>query len=93
MDLRNTRTTILNTGDAEAKREEIRQYFHATYSLDEALYETLSSEAAFYLRPEPLRHPLIFYLGHTAAFYINKLLVAKIADRRINPHAKDRSAG
>lgn len=85
MDLRNTRTTILNTGDAEAKREEIRQYFHATYSLDEALYETLSSEAAFYLRPEPLRHPLIFYLGHTAAFYINKLLVAKIADRRINP--------
>ena len=85
MDLRNTRTTILNQGDAEEKREEIRQYFHATYSLDEQLYETLAAEEAFYLRPEPLRHPLIFYLGHTAAFYINKLIVAKIANQRINP--------
>ncbi len=85
MDLRNTRTTILNQCDAEEKREEIRQYFHATYSLDEQLYETLAAEKAFYLRPEPLRHPLIFYLGHTAAFYINKLIVAKITNRRVNP--------
>ena len=42
-------------------------------------------KAAFYLRPEPLRHPLIFYLGHTATFYINKLIVAKITNQRINP--------
>ena len=42
MELRNTRTTILNQGDADEKREEIRQYFHATYSLDEQLYETLA---------------------------------------------------
>ena len=85
MDLRNTRTVLLNAGDATQKREEIRQYFHATYSLDEQLYETLASEAAFYLRPEPLRHPLIFYLGHTATFYINKLIVAKITNQRISP--------
>ena len=85
MDLRNTRTTILNRGDVDEKREEIRQYFHATFSLDEQLYEVLASEKAFYLRPEPLRHPLIFYLGHTATFYINKLIVAKITNRRINP--------
>ena len=85
MDLRNTRTTILNQCSAEEKREEIRQYFHATFSLDEQLYETLAAENAFYLRPEPLRHPLIFYLGHTATFYINKLIVAKITNQRINP--------
>ena len=85
MDLRNTRTTILNQGDADAKREEIRRYFHATYSLDEKLYETLAEDAAFFLRAEPLRHPLIFYLGHTACFYINKLIVARITSRRINP--------
>ena len=85
MDLRNTRTTILNQGNANEKREEIRQYFHATYSLDEQLYDTLASENAFYLRPEPLRQPLIFYLGHTATFYINKLMVAKITNQRINP--------
>ena len=43
MDLRNTRTTILNQGGASAKREEIRQYFQATYSLDEQLYDVLSA--------------------------------------------------
>ncbi|MDY0170780.1 MAG: putative 4-mercaptohistidine N1-methyltransferase [Thermoguttaceae bacterium] len=85
MNLRDTRTPILNQGHAEQKREEIRHYFHATYSLDEQLYDTLADEAAFYMRSEPLRHPLIFYLGHTAAFYINKLIVAGIANERINP--------
>jgi len=85
MELRNTRTTILNEGDPEVKREEIRQYFHATYSLDEQLYDTLVRDEAFYLRPEPLRHPLIFYLGHTAVFYINKLSIAKLIDHRLNP--------
>ena len=85
MELRNTRTPILNQGTSEEKREEIRRYFHATYSLDEQLYETLAAEEAFTLRPEPLRHPLIFYLGHTAAFYINKLIVARITNQRINP--------
>ncbi len=85
MDLRNTRTTILNSGDAEEKREEIRQYFHDTYTLDEKLYETLASDEAFYLRPEPLRHPLIFYLGHTATFYVNKLIVGKLSEQRFNP--------
>jgi len=85
IELRNTRTTILNEGTPEAKREEILRYFHATYSIDEQLYDTLASDEAFYLRPEPLRHPLIFYLGHTAAFYINKLSIAKLIDHRIHP--------
>ncbi len=85
MELRCTRTTILNQGDPDEKREEIRRYFHATFSLDEQLYETLAKDEAFYLRAEPLRHPLIFYLGHTAAFYINKLIVARITNQRINP--------
>ena len=81
MDLRNTRTPILNQGTAEEKREEIRRYFNATFTLDEQLYDTLADDKAFYLRPEPLRHPLIFYLGHSATFYVNKLIVAKIIER------------
>jgi 5-histidylcysteine sulfoxide synthase/putative 4-mercaptohistidine N1-methyltranferase len=85
MELKNTRTTILDQGEPEAKREEIRQYFHATFSLYEQLFETLQAESAFYLRPEPLRHPLIFYYGHTATFYINKFNIAKISNRRIDP--------
>jgi len=85
MKLRNTRTTILNEGTPERKREEIRAYFHQTYSIDEQLYETLADDDAFYLRAEPLRHPLIFYLGHTASFYVNKLIIARIISERINP--------
>ncbi|WP_029909955.1 5-histidylcysteine sulfoxide synthase [Pelobacter seleniigenes] len=86
MDLRKTRTIVLNEGSAEDKREQIRDYFHKSFSIDEQLYDTLAHDNAFYLRAEQLRHPLIFYLGHTAVFYINKLVVAKIIDERINPH-------
>ena len=85
MELRNTRTTILNTGTPDEKRSEIRAYFHKTYSIDEQLYDTLADDEAFCLRAEPLRHPPIFYLGHTAVFYINKLIVARIIEERINP--------
>ena len=67
----------LDTGDPEAKREEIRQYFHATYDAYEALFETLASPEAYTTRADPLRHPLIFYYGHTAVFFINKLVLAK----------------
>ncbi|MGI6300147.1 MAG: 5-histidylcysteine sulfoxide synthase [Verrucomicrobiota bacterium] len=85
MNLRDTRTIVLNQGTPSEKREEIRRYFHATFDLDEKLYELLASKEAFYLRPEPLRHPLIFYFGHTASFFINKLIVAGIRTQRINP--------
>ncbi|WP_020675754.1 5-histidylcysteine sulfoxide synthase [Geopsychrobacter electrodiphilus] len=85
MDQRSTRTIILNNGTVEDKRREIRDYFHQSFSLDEKLYDLLDCDAAFYLRAEPLRHPLIFYFGHTASFYINKLIVAGIISTRINP--------
>jgi len=85
MDLRNTRTIILNGGTPDEKRAEVRDYFQKSYLIEEQLYESLASDAAFYLRAEPLRHPLIFYLGHTAAFYVNKLIIARIITERINP--------
>ena len=85
MELRKTRTTILNAGDPEEKRAEILQYFHATYDIDEKLYETLKYDETFYRRADRLRHPLIFYLGHTATFFINKLTIARTIDQRINP--------
>ncbi|MDD2898778.1 MAG: 5-histidylcysteine sulfoxide synthase [Desulfuromonadaceae bacterium] len=85
MELRSTRTTILNQGDPEQKRDEILAYFHATFDIDEQLYETLACDDAFFCRADRLRHPLIFYFGHTATFYINKLIVARVIDARINP--------
>ncbi len=80
-----TRTLRLDGSDAEAKRAEILRYFHATFDLDEALLEQLRYEETFTLRADPLRHPLIFYFGHTAAFYINKLVVARLIEERIEP--------
>src|SRR6185369_2252239 len=85
MNLKHTRTTILNSGDPEEKRKEILAYFHATYDIDERLYETLRYDETFYLRADRLRHPLIFYFGHTATFFINKLTIARVIDHRINP--------
>lgn len=83
--LKGIRTVDLSTGDPETKREEIRRYFHATFSIDEKLYESLTGDEVFYLRADPLRHPLVFYLGHTAVFYINKLNIGRLLSERINP--------
>ena len=85
MDLKTSRTTVLNKGSEASKREEILEYFLKTFALDEQLYEHLAGDSTFYLRAEPLRHPLIFYFGHTASFYINKLNIARLIDSRINP--------
>lgn len=75
----------LKNGDSESKKAEIRNYFLKTYALDEKLYEHLNCDEAFFRRADPLRHPLIFYYGHTAVFYVNKLVLAKLVDKRINP--------
>ncbi|NVN90848.1 MAG: 5-histidylcysteine sulfoxide synthase [Desulfuromonadales bacterium] len=85
MELRKTHTIILNEGDPERKRAEIREYFHRTFDIDELLYETLKEDATFHLRADRLRHPLIFYYGHTATFFINKLTIARVINTRINP--------
>jgi 5-histidylcysteine sulfoxide synthase/putative 4-mercaptohistidine N1-methyltranferase len=83
--LKGTKTLILNQGSSDDMRESVRTYFHQTFSIEEKLYETLANDEAFYLRAYTLRHPLIFYLGHTATFYINKLNIAGIINERINP--------
>src|SRR5665648_480443 len=79
------RTPLLSGNDADAKREEIRAYFLATFTRYEQLFEMLASEQAYFVKPIALRHPLIFYLGHTATFFINKLMLAGLIPERINP--------
>ena len=79
------RTIDLRTGSPEEKREEIRTYFLKTWAIDELLYTQLKGDEVFYHRGDPLRHIILFYLGHTAVFFVNKLYLAGIIDRRINP--------
>lgn len=79
------RTPLLDGPDVTAKREEIRTYFHTTLDRYEQLFETLRNDQAYYKKPITLRHPLIFYLGHTATFFVNKLILARLITDRINP--------
>ena len=79
------RSPILSGDDIAAKREEIRTYFHTTLDRYEQLFETLEGDEAYFKKPIPLRHPLIFYLGHTSTFFTNKLLLAGLITERINP--------
>ncbi|WCE93580.1 5-histidylcysteine sulfoxide synthase [Acidithiobacillus ferriphilus] len=70
---------------AEQKREEIRRIFHETFSLYEQLFDHLAEPAAWYEKAIPLRHPLIFYFGHSATFYVNKLQVAGLIGQHLDP--------
>ncbi len=73
-------------GDNSAlKRQEILEYFQNTYTLYEKLFEVFVNDSVFYQKSEPTRHPMIFYFGHTATFFINKLILAKVITKRINP--------
>ena len=67
------------------KRQEILEYFLQSYSLFEKLFELLKEDKVFYQKSEETRHPMIFYFGHTATFYINKLILAGVIEQRINP--------
>jgi 5-histidylcysteine sulfoxide synthase/putative 4-mercaptohistidine N1-methyltranferase len=80
-----TKTIDLSQGNTEEKRAEIRNYFLKTWEVDELLYSQLKSDEIFYHRGDPLRHILLFYLGHTAVFYINKFYLAGIIKERIEP--------
>jgi 5-histidylcysteine sulfoxide synthase/putative 4-mercaptohistidine N1-methyltranferase len=78
------RTPLLTGDDIDAKRVEIAAYFNATYERYESLFKTLASDDAYFKQSIPLRHPLIFYYGHTATFFVNKLLLAGLIDQRID---------
>jgi 5-histidylcysteine sulfoxide synthase/putative 4-mercaptohistidine N1-methyltranferase len=67
-------------------RKELLDYFDNTWTLTEVLFDGLASEEAFYRRPfHKLRHPMIFYYGHPAVLYVNKLRVAGLLDRPVKP--------
>ena len=79
------RSPLLHGNDAELKRAEILACFHATFDRYEQLFEVLSCHEAWFRKPISLRHPLIFYFGHTATFFINKLVLAGLIEQRVNP--------
>ncbi len=86
----NKRLTMLKppylSGDnVDKKRQELKDYFNNSWDAYEDLFSLIANEAAYYKKPEPLRHPLIFYYGHTAVFCVNKLILGKYLNYRLNP--------
>lgn len=59
-------------------------YFQNTWELSNILYSSIKKGGTLYKVPDPLRHPLIFYLGHSAAFYVNKLKKNGLIHKNIN---------
>ncbi|MCB0348740.1 MAG: 5-histidylcysteine sulfoxide synthase, partial [Bdellovibrionales bacterium] len=66
-------------------RQDIIDYFNNAWTLTELLFASLKTEQA-YMRPpyHHLRHPLIFYYGHTAVLFLNKLRLAGLADTPVD---------
>jgi 5-histidylcysteine sulfoxide synthase/putative 4-mercaptohistidine N1-methyltranferase len=89
--LHGSRTTLLNdarprsAAELELVRQEIGTYFEETFSLFEKLHETFATAPAFFRKHEQLRHPPIFYVGHTASFYVNKMHLGGYITERIDP--------
>lgn len=66
-------------------RETLINYFKNAWEIEDILMQSLVGEDTFYLNPDALRNPLIFYLGHSAVFYINKLIRVNLLEKRLNP--------
>ena len=78
------KTPLLIGDNVEEKRQELKSYFANTWQSYESLFSLINDDEAYFLRPERLRHPLIFYYGHTATFFINKLILGKYIPARLN---------
>lgn len=71
-------------------RADVIDYFNNTWTLHDVLFAGLDTTEAFYRPPSHgLRHPMIFYYGHTAALYINKLRVAGFRAEPIDAYLED----
>ena len=65
-------------------KAELKNYFDNTWELYEMLFSSIKSDKTLYLSPDPLRNPLVFYFGHTAAFYINKFRMAGLLNEAVH---------
>ncbi|MFT5780182.1 MAG: 5-histidylcysteine sulfoxide synthase [Crocinitomicaceae bacterium] len=84
----NMKTKIMSRGPVSldhTKRSDLKDYFENAWEIYEELFSAIRSESTFYLAPDSLRHPLIFYYGHTAVFYVNKLILSGMISHGINP--------
>ncbi|QKW50835.1 SUMF1/EgtB/PvdO family nonheme iron enzyme [Streptomyces buecherae] len=64
-------------------RERLARYYTDTWDTYETLFRgVVDAPESFETRVHPFRLPLVFYLGHTAAFYAQKLKLVGLMDER-----------
>lgn len=73
----------------QCDRQELLTYFDRAWELEDRLWQSLVGDAPCYLNPDPLRNLLIFYLGHSAVFYINKLMRVGLLQNCLHPDYED----
>jgi 5-histidylcysteine sulfoxide synthase/putative 4-mercaptohistidine N1-methyltranferase len=65
--------------------DEWQAYFENGWALTESQFSGVREERGFYRPPyHNLRHPLVFYLGHSASVYVNKLRCAGLLGAAVN---------
>eukprot|EP00928_Gymnodinium_smaydae_P049446 TRINITY_DN3318_c0_g1_i4.p1 TRINITY_DN3318_c0_g1~~TRINITY_DN3318_c0_g1_i4.p1 ORF type:complete len:939 (-),score=177.56 TRINITY_DN3318_c0_g1_i4:178-2994(-) len=68
-------------------RKATQEYFDNIWTTMEALFAGFKGEEPFYRPPvHGLRHPQIFYYGHSPCLYVNKLRVAGVLEGPVNPY-------
>jgi len=63
-----------------ASRDDILAYFRNSYDINSSLFACLRNDSVFYMKPDVLRRPLVFYFAHTCSVYANKLALAGLID-------------
>ena len=68
-------------------KQALIDYFNNGWTITEVLFSSLQGEEAFMTPPyHNLRHPLIFYYGHNASVFVNKMRVAGVIKDPVNPY-------
>ena len=81
----NNKIISLQSLNINSGKEEYLKYFNNCWLLTEVLFSSLKYKESFYQTPyHSLRHPLIFYYGHVASFYVNKMLLAGLINKGVN---------
>ena len=69
---------------ATCTKPQIKTYFEETYDFDENLFLCIKDISSMLLCPNQLRLPIIFYYGHTAVVFVNKLFISGFIKERVD---------
>lgn len=66
-------------------RQDVLDYFNNSWTLTELLFSSIKNEETYTRSPyHQLRHPKIFYYGHPAVLFLNKLRLAGVVEKPVD---------